>query len=445
MVGLGLSVLLAALAPHAAASGSCQKKGAPPPSGPMGVKFIGTQPGDPCPVSGDTGDYREAVSRHQGEENRPADLPAETDHDAVAQPPQLPPGRPVYPDARPAENPNDAVEAKLPPQAVAVPAAAPRWAWPGPESPAARERRLASRKETERPGDADEDLRDAPAAVSPARLTLWAGLAKPLMMPASKADSAAPAEAKALGERDYATNILGQDAVDLPAPSVVSSAAGSAPERKTVKVEMDAAAGEWKAAADALAAAAGFEAAGENPARFVGAAKTRVVLTGTVSPERMTELLTVEGVRRVESVAAAAPSAGPGLGETRVVVGIRLEQGQSPEEALEKAGARLAETAGVRFERGAAVQKVPGTDSEVVVAAAVVPVRSMALLLGDPQVVKVAPAKAPAPAAPAGLPGWRRVLAAAAGEQRSVFLAVVLSCLGLWGPFTRARKRTRRA
>ena len=145
MLHLGPLVLLAALAQNAPAAGTCAK--APPPAGPFGAKFIGegAKPGDPCPVAGDTGDYREEMSRQEGGEPKPGDIPVDADHDSVAQPPALPPGRPVFPTPRPVENPNSAVRAEVPPSAVPAsvgPASGPRWSWPGPESPEARRRRV---------------------------------------------------------------------------------------------------------------------------------------------------------------------------------------------------------------------------------------------------------------------------------------------------------------
>lgn len=453
MLHLGPLVLLAALAPGAAAA-TCQK--APPPAGPFGVKFIGegAQPGDSCPVAGDTGNYREEVSRQHGEENRPTDVPVDTDHDSVAQqPPPLPPGRAVFPDARPAEHPASAVRAELPPSAApaAVPGG-PRWAWPGPESPEARRRRLAAEAPArEKPADAEEDLRDAPAAVSPERYSLWAGLSKPLLLPASMASDAAPADAKALGERDYATHILSQSAVDMPAPSAPSAAAPAPTpsERKAVSVVLDlkAAPGEWKAGAEALTRAAGFEPGPGEPVRFLGAARTKAVVSGTVLPDRMADLLTVSGVLKVESAPPSGAASEP-TGVTRVLVGLRLPTEGTPAEAVEKAAARLAESASFRFEKALALQQIPGSEQKVLVIAGRLPARGMAALLSDPEVVKVAPSPAEdavRPPAARALPAWKRALQSAVGERRIVFLAAVLSCLALWGPFLQGRTRRRRA
>jgi hypothetical protein len=452
MLRLGPLVLIAALAPGAAAA-TCQK--APPPAGPFGAKFIGegAQPGEPCPVAGDTGNYREEVSRQHGEETRPADVPVGTDHDSVAQPPPLPPGRPVFPDARPAEHPASAVRAELPPSAApaAVPGG-PRWAWPGPESPEARRRRLAAEAPArEKPGDLGEDLRDAPAAVAPERYSLWAGLSKPLLLPASLAADAAPADAKALGERDYATHILSQSAVDMPAPSAPSAAAPAAApsERKAVSVVLDlkATPGEWKPGAEALAQAAGFEPGPGEPVRFLGAARTKAVVSGTVLPDRMADLLTVSGVLKVESASASGAAPEPS-GMTRVLVGLRLPTEGTPAEAVEKAAARLAESASFGFEKALALQQIPGSDQKVLVIAGRLPARGMAALLSDPEVVKVAPSPAEdlvRPLAARSLPAWKRALQSAVGERRIVFLAAVLSCLALWGPFLQGRSRRRRA
>ncbi|TBR25037.1 hypothetical protein EPO15_02915 [bacterium] len=452
MSALGPLVLLVALSPAASAAGTCKK--APPPAGPFGAKFIGEGGGTdaPCPVQGDTGDFREEISRQAGEEARPGDVPVDTDHDSVAQPPALPPGRPVFP--KPADLPPSAAPAQLPPSATPAvpsngPANLPRWSWPGPESPEARRRRQSAEAPSkEKAGDEDEDLRDAPSSVSPERYSLWAGLSKPLLLSASKAESAAPAEAKALGERDYAAHILSQTAVDLPAPGAASASASSAPsERKPVLVELDVkdTPGEWKAGADALASAAGFEPDPAAPARFLGTSRARVVLSGTVLPERMGELLTVAKVTRVE----APPAAGPGAAtaaETRVLVGLRLPTSGTPEEAVAKAAARLSESASFRFEKALAIQEIPGTKEKVLVIAGALPVRAMASLLSDPEVVKVAPSPAEdavRPLAARALPLWKRALAGAAGDRRPVFLAAVLSCLALWGPFVQGRKRSR--
>lgn len=449
MLRIGPLVLIAALAQGAAAGGTCKKQ--PPAGGPFGVKFIGegAKPGDPCPVQGDTGDFREEVSRQHGEEAR-GDVPVETDHDAVVQPPPLPPGKPVFPTPLPVRSP-DAVSPAPAPSAPSAPPAGPRWSWPGPQSPEAVRRRLAAEAPVpERPGDADEDLRDAPAAVSPERYSLWAGLSKPLLLPASRADNAAPADAKAMGERDYASHILQQSVVDIPAPSGTVAAGPSVPsERKAVKVELDVkdTPGEWKAGAEALAAAAGFKPDASEPARFLGTNRARVVLSGTVLPSRMGELLSVERVTRVESPPSSG-GLGPDLGETRVLVGLRLPAEGTPAEAVERAAARLAGSASFRFEKALAIQQIPGTDQKVLVIAGSLPVRAMAALLSDAEVVKVAPSPAEDAvrrlAVPA-LPGWKRVLAGAVGERRAVFLAAVLSCLALWGPFLRGRKPRRRA
>ncbi|TPW19017.1 MAG: hypothetical protein FD126_3106, partial [Elusimicrobia bacterium] len=315
----------------------------------------------------------------------------------------------------------------------------------------ARRRRLAAEAPApEKAGDADEDLRDAPAAVSPERYSLWAGLSKPLLLPASMADNAAPADAKAMGERDYASHILSQSVVDIPAPNGAVSVQASVPsERKAVKVELDVkeTPGEWKAGAEALAAAAGFEPDASEPARFLGANKTRVVLSGTVLPSRMGELLSVERVTRVESPPASG-AADSASGDTRVLVGLRLPTEGTPAEAVERAAARLAASAEFRFEKALAIQQIPGTEQKVLVIAGSLPVRAMAALLSDAEVVKVAPSPAEDAvrrlAVPA-LPGWKRALAGAVGERRIIFLAAVLSCLSLWGPFLRGRKPRRRA
>ena len=114
MSRLGPLVLIAALAQAASAAGTCKKQ--PPPGGPFGVKFIGegAKPGDPCPVQGDTGDFREELSRQHGEQAR-GDVPVETDHDAVVQPPPLPPGKPVFPTPLPEKLKVTAVDEIRPP------------------------------------------------------------------------------------------------------------------------------------------------------------------------------------------------------------------------------------------------------------------------------------------------------------------------------------------
>lgn len=455
MLHLGPLVLFAALAQNAPAAGTCAKT--PPPAGPFGAKYIGegAKPGDPCPVAGDTGDFREEMSRQHGGEPAPGEIPVDTDHDSVAQPPPLPPGKPVFPTPRPVEPPNSAVRAEIPPSAVPAsvgPTSGPRWSWPGPESPEARRRRVfAEAPSKSKAGDDDEDLRDAPAAVSPERYSLWAGLSKPLLLPASRANDAAPADAKAMGERDYASHILSQPAVDLPAaPSGSVSAASVPSERKAVRVELDVKAtpGEWKAGAEALARAAGFEVDSSEPARFFGASRSRVVVSGSVLPERMGELLTVEHVTRVESAPASSVSAAPRTDVTRVLVGLRLPTEGTPAEAVETAAARLAESASFTLDKALAIQQIPGTDQKVLVIAGSLPVRSMADLLADPEVVKVAPLPAEdaaRPLAPRVLPAWKRLLSDAVGERRIVFLAAVLSCMALWGPFLQGRNRRRRA
>lgn len=455
MLHLGPLVLLAALAVGAPAAGTCPK--APPQGGPFGAKFIGegAKPGDPCPVAGDTGDFREEMSRQEGGEPALGEIPVDADRDSVAQPPPVPPGRPVFPTPRPVDAPNSAVQAEFPPSAVpavAGPTSGPRWSWPGPESPEARRRRVfAEAPSRPKAGDEDEDLRDAPAAVSPERYSLWAGLSKPLLLPASRADSAAPADAKAMGEHDYASHILSQPTVDLPAAAHASVSAPSAPsERKAVTVELDVTKtpGEWKAGAEALAKAAGFEVDSAVPARFLGATRSRVVVSGTVLPERMGELLTVERVKRVESAPAAAGPAGPRTDVTRVLVGLRLPTEGTPAEAVEKAAARLAESASFILDKALAIQQIPGTQQKVLVIAGSLPVRSMAVLLADPEVVKVAPSPAEdavRPLAARTLPAWKRLLSDAVGERRIVFLAAVLSCMALWGPFLQGRNRRRRA
>jgi hypothetical protein len=212
-----------------------------------------------------------------------------------------------------------------------------------------------------------------------------------------------------------------------------------------VELDLKDTPGEWKADAEALAKAAGFEPDAAEPARFLGTARSRVVLSGTVLPERMGELLAVPSVRRVEAPPASGAAA-PVSGETRVLIGLRLPTEGTPEEAVSRAAARLSESASFRLEKALAIQQIPGTEQKVLVIAGVLPVRAMSTLLSDPEVVKVAPLPAEdavRPLAPRHLPAWKRLLAEAAGERRAAFLAVVLSCLALWGPFLQGRKRAR--
>lgn len=440
MLRLGLLSLLAVMtAPAAQAVDQCRKAGSVPAKG-FSTKAFGEVPGEPCPLGPEDGDYRESVSNPDPDaivdSGTPAEEPA-PDRDAIPGTPPIPAGREL---GEPARAHADPALARA--QASAGPV---RWSWPGPQSPAARER-LRAESGGPRP-DEDEGLRDAPAAVSPERYSLWKGLSEPLLLPSGKVPGVSPAQAREMGERDYDSHILQSGAVQAPAAfgSPSQPSAGSA-ARQQVLVELDVSdqPGQWQAACDELKREAGFEpAAGAEP-RFIGAARNRVLIEGTVEGSRASELLSIGRLRRLESGPVRAAASRPG--ETRLLVGLRIPQDESPAEVLRVVSARLAQNASFILERPIAYQRVPGTSQMVVVAAGRLPVRSVGILLSDPDVVKVAPSPTesdPLPAAPP-VPAWKSALRTAVREKPAMLLASVLFMVALTGPFFRKASRRKK-
>lgn len=443
MLRLGLlSCLAVMLAPAVSAANSCEK-GAPAPTKGFSTKSFGEVPGEPCPLGPEDGDYRESVSNTNPAasvpEEAPAALPDAEGRDALSGMPPIPGGRQLGEPARAHADPATA-RAQASAAATAV-----RWAWPGPQSPAARERMRAASAGLS-PAE-DEGLRDAPAAVSPERYSLWKGLSEPLLLPSGKVRGVSPAQAREMGERDYDSHILQSGAVQAPAAfGAGATAPAAATARQPVVVELDVSdsPGEWKQASDELRREAGFEPDPGAEARFIGASRRRVLIEGTVDGARATDLLGVSRLKRLESGPIRAAAARPG--ETRLLVGLRIPQDASPAETLRVVTARLAQNASFRLERPIAYQRVPGTSQMVVVAVGRLPVRSLGTLLSDPDVVKVAPSpaeEAPRPAAPR-VPAWKSALRTAVKEKPTMLLASVLFCVALTGPFFRRSSRRRK-
>lgn len=426
MSSLGLSVCLSLIVPTLAFAGPACKE---PAKGGFGIKEFG----GPCPVGPEEGDYRESTSHNSA--GNPADgLP---DEEAFPKAPVE--NRPV---AVPELKPGASAQARQPGVVGAISAIS-HWAWPGPESPALRERRLAQAKSDAEANEDDETLKDAPASLAPERYSLWAGLSQPLLLPSDQARSASPSSARELGERDYASHILQQSPVRAPSSSgpMDLSAATPKPARQAVQVELDISGhpGEWRAAAEELTRRAGFEADAAVAPRFLGIHRTQVVIAGTVEPGRVADILASPSIRRLESgTERSIPSVD---GETRLLVGLRIPPDVSPAEALRSATGRLAQTASFRLERAIAYQRVPGTSQMVVVVLGRLPVRSMGALLSDPAVAKVAPSPASDSQRPARppVPAWKSILRQAVTERSVPLLAGVLFLVAITGPFFRRR------
>ncbi|MBI3298772.1 MAG: hypothetical protein HYZ75_11445 [Elusimicrobia bacterium] len=432
----------------AAPAPACQK----PSGGGFKLKTFG----GPCPVGPEEGDYRESASHHAGgqpavgvpdEQAFPKSPTPEPKGDPATTPPPLPEGKPM---TLPEQDPPRAEAAAAVARAEADETVYERvqhWVWPGPESPARRARRQRAEADA---AEADEGLKDAPAAVSPERYSLWSGLSRPLLLPSQDVRAASPSTARELGERDYASHILSQDAgVRMPAATDGLPARATFPKplpvRQAVEVEVDIkeTPGEWRASAAELGRRVGFEVDAAVEPRFIGKLRAKAVLSGTVHPGQLTALSMAPGVRRVEyGPGVSAPVA---QGETSLLVGLRIPPGVAPMEALKEAAARLAQNASFQLERPLAYQKVPGTDQTVIVVLGRIPVRAMGTLLSDPSVAKVAPYAGDGPVRPAPepVPAWRQALRQAVNEHPAYFLAFVLFLIASSGPFFNRRSRSK--
>ncbi|MBI5596468.1 MAG: hypothetical protein HY928_10310 [Elusimicrobia bacterium] len=443
MLGLGLSTCLAALmVPAVASAGNrCEKEAGKPAKG-FSTKAFGEVPGEPCPLGPEDGDYRESASKGDAGEVPPAETsgpaPVDDGRDAPTAAPAIGAGQQLSVPAR------AHAEAETARARADAPAGV-RWSWPGPQSPAARERRRAEHPDFK--ASDDEGLRDAPAAVAPERYSLWKGLSEPLLLPSGKVRGVSPAQAREMGERDYDSHILQSAAVQAPA-AIGSDApkTAAAAARQPVLVELDVSdrPGEWRHASAELAQQAGFEPVSGGEPRFIGEAKARVLIEGTVDAARTSDLLGVTRLKRLESGPIRAAASRPG--ETRLLVGLRIPQDASPSETLLAVSARLARSASFRLERPIAYQRVPGTSQMVVVAVGRLPVRSMGLLLSDPDVVKVAPSPSEEEprAASAPAPAWKSFVRTAVREKPTMLLAAVLFCVALLGPFFRRSSRPKK-
>ncbi|OIO07610.1 MAG: hypothetical protein AUJ52_10025 [Elusimicrobia bacterium CG1_02_63_36] len=306
--------------------------------------------------------------------------------------------------------------------------------WPGPN------RQAETAVEDETPAEEPDEMRDAPAALgaNAKAYSLWAGLSRPMLLPASSVERVAPSEAHALGRIDYENKILGGDAS-------VNGRVVSGSERDSRKVEpegmvpvvleLDASQspGEIWPVLRALPAGL-FKVEPGVEAQFLGEGGTRARIRGWIAPGSSAALLRTEKVLRVESSRKkTAPAMFGETPETELLIGIRIPSETSPNETVRTALRRLGRRTGFIFDKAIAYQKIPGSDHLAVVVSGRVPIEAINRVLSDPAVVKVAPAPALRAAVSPAKPATPRArLASMIMVRHPAVLLVVLLVAGFF-------------
>ncbi|HBL18210.1 MAG: hypothetical protein A2X36_06185 [Elusimicrobia bacterium GWA2_69_24] len=425
---------------------------------PIRQKFFGENPKQPHTTTPDDANFQETCARvgicapAQEEEPSQGGTPGTPGSGANAGvTPQITPERPPIPGAAP-EIPKPAAAG---PQAV-VPGSAPSPRHrPAPSV-------FAPAKD---PAEVDEGMRDAPASINPNQYSLWS-LSRPLLLPAAKIREVSADQAKTMGREDYERNILGMSAAgDAPPvdrrpsdPGALVSGdgpeGGAASEEKgrPVVLEMDIAAtpGEARDAVAELTGAAGFQADARFEPLFLGADKTRVAVRGWLPPQRIADAMASARVTRLESVGAVDRVAADPAGTwTELLLGVRIPPETSPNDALRQAAARISLRMDFDLRRAIGYQKIPGTSRMVFIVSGRVRVRDIGRLMGDPDIVKIAPSpsqpdvrKAAGAAPPPRTPLLRFVHFAVNGHP-FLFLLSLLLTVSLLGSALRRRGGTR--
>lgn len=314
--------------------------------------------------------------------------------------------------------------------------------WPGPNRPAAVQEDKP-KAEAEPVEEADE-LRDSPAALgaNAKAYSLWAGLSRPMLLPASSVGRVPPSEASELGRLDYENKILGADS-SLNGRTVDGTEGSEAAEIRpapkgmvpvVLELDLSRSPGEiWPTLRELPADLFKVEP-GVQP-QFMGETKSRARIRGWISPGASAALLRDDRVLRVEaSRKKKAPAMFGESADTELLIGIRIPSETSPNEAVRSALRRLGRRTGFIFGKAIAYQKIPGTDQLAVVVSGRVPVEAINRVLSDPAVVKVAPAPGTQgrPAKERGDPSARARMASMVVARHPALLLVVLLVTGFF-------------
>ncbi len=393
MSKLGLSSLIvaAAMALPAPLWADCAQPKSEKSSGKgtFGALFFGEGGGETPPMTPDQADYCESASRQVGEQAGPP--PEEAKEEPI----------PDYVDRDPAYLEKEGTKPFPAPKRNLTDIRNIPRRWPGPL-------RRSKTSETKKPPrsimDDNEELRDAPAAAS--RYSLWANLSTPLLLPAAKAREVSLDDAKVLGREDYDAHILsrrrasGSSIVAVPSASSANSVSGIVREENsmragampvTIELDIRETPGEYRDAVAALSRDTGFRIDERFEPRFLGTGHGKVSMRGWLRSGKLGEVMSRKEVLLVEVQRVVSAAARKG-GLTDILVGVRIPMRSSPTEALKVAAGRLAENAGFQLIRTIGYQRIPGTSRMVLIVLGRVPVRQLSRVMGDPSVVKVAPA-----------------------------------------------------
>jgi hypothetical protein len=378
-------------------------------AGDFGAMAFGDVPGKPYETTPEVGDHQESWARERVRANNPQD---EAEHPPERRFAIEGPAAPVYERGSSAERLDrnwerfhEDVEAGRAAHASPWPiergeegrAARP---WPGPRR---APRPAEPVEEAETASEADE-LRDAPAALgaNPKAYSLWAGLSRPMMLPASSVQRVPAGDAREMGRLDYEEKILGLSA-DLNAEAIADPRDAAEVQRLVrpegmlpVSIELDVSdsPGDIWPVVRRLPADL-FKVDPKFDPQFYGARRARARVRGWVSTGGSARLLQADGVLRIEAARRKSPAASLGEEpESELLIGIRIPSETSPNAAVRETLKRLGVNTGFSFEKAIAYQRIPGSDQLAVVVSGRVPIAAIGRVMSDPAVVKVVPAPA---------------------------------------------------
>lgn len=357
------------------------------------------------------------------------------------------------PEPAPAQKPVPAPVVSAPAAPAAPAASSSDSAQPVASVPASPRTGAPSRSSAGRPPAAERNA-PVPGDARPAgRSSLWNGLVRPLEMKASDAAAGDDDSARAAGERDYETHILGGQAAPArpslnetassPAGSSALAAPGAAATAGSGKVfvsmELDPKeAGSLRDAVAGLGATTGFAA--DSRFEMIAGPAGRAMVSGWLPAGKLGEALLQPGVKRLRVETRARPSV-PSETTAPFVVGLRVEDAAQARESVSVGVRALTSEAGFRLTRVIGVETAPDGRS-VAIVAGTLPLSRLTKALSLPQVAKIVPAggEPPAPASPAspvpagGLQGFMKFAA-----ERGPWLIVLTLLLAL--PSLRAPAR----
>lgn len=460
-LGLKSLYLLALCASFPLSAVHAAGSSAPPKKNDFSTKSFGEDPDQIDTISPDQGDFQQT-----GSMGTPlgASLPSPTNPSPSVTPPAQPQaGVPAAPPAQPQTGspagvmPVSAAPAQSAPVRPAV--------WPGPRRPAPPPAKPDGGKTTGAGGPdgveiQNEQLKDAPAPQNARMYSLWAGLSTPLLLPSSNVKTLSLDRAKDLGRIDYERRILGDrtsvprdpGAVSLgepPSPAPSEAGGGVLPGSEkgvyiVLEVDVSKTPGRYEDTVRAMSASAGLRVDERFPPSFMDPGRTRVLVHGWLLPERFAQIMTTEGVTRLEVERSAAPPP-PDSGGTEVLLGIRIPEGVSPNLALRDTVLRLATDAHFELQGMIGYQAIPKTHEIVMIVSGRVPVRQVGRVMADPSVVKVAPRPSGdstmAAAAPKKARLADRLLPPVVARHPAFLLVLILLTLFLLGGSSVRRKR----